>query len=45
MVWTPIDGGVSRAQQQAAEYEAMSVTKEYEDAMMGIELFLYIVLM
>lgn len=41
MVWTPIDGGVSRAQQQAAEYEAMSVTKEYEDARTGIELQVY----
>lgn len=41
MVWMPLDGGVSRARQQAAEYESMSVIKEYEDARTAIELQVY----
>lgn len=41
MVWMPIDGGVSRARQEASCYEAMSVTKQYEDARSGIELQVY----
>lgn len=41
MVWMPIDGGVSRARQQSSCYEAMSATKQYEDARSGIELQVY----
>lgn len=41
MVWMPVDGGVSRARQQAANYESMAVTKQYEDAKTGIELQVY----
>ena len=41
MVWMPVDGGVSRARQQASDYEAMSISKKYEDARTGIELQVY----
>ncbi|MGI5903734.1 MAG: TolC family protein [Thermoguttaceae bacterium] len=39
--WTPFDGGVSRNRQSAAEYEAMSVTREYEEAESKIRLQVY----
>lgn len=41
VVWMPIDGGVSRARQQAADFEALSVTKQYEDAQTAIALQVY----
>ena len=41
VAWTPFDGGVSRNRQAAAEYEAMSVTREYEEAESKIRLQVY----
>ncbi|MBQ6158009.1 MAG: TolC family protein [Thermoguttaceae bacterium] len=39
--WTPFDGGVSRNRQAATEYEAMAVTREYEEAESKIRLQVY----
>ncbi len=41
VTWTPFDGGVSRNRQAAAEYEAMSVTRQYEEAESKIRLQVY----
>ena len=41
VAWTPFDGGVSRNRQSAAEYEAMAVTREYEEAESKIRLQVY----
>ena len=41
VAWTPFDGGVSRNRQAATEYEAMSVTREYEEAESKIRLQVY----
>ncbi len=41
VAWTPFDGGVSRNRQAAAEYEAMAVTREYEEAESKIRLQVY----
>ena len=41
VAWTPFDGGVSRNRQTATEYEAMSVTREYEEAESKIRLQVY----
>lgn len=41
VAWTPFDGGISRNQQAASEFEAMSVTREYEEAESKIRLQVY----
>lgn len=41
VVWMPLDGGVSQARQQASNYEALSVAKQYEDAQTAIALQVY----
>ena len=41
VAWTPFDGGVSRNQQTASRFEAMSVTREYEEAESKIRLQVY----
>ena len=41
VAWTPFDGGVSRNRQAAAQYEAMAVTREYEEAESKIRLQVY----
>ena len=41
VVWMPFDGGVSRSRQEASSFEAMSVSREHEDARSKIELQVY----
>ena len=38
MVWTPIDGGVSRSKQRALEHQAAAINKMRDEARTGIEL-------
>ncbi|MDO4576104.1 MAG: TolC family protein [Planctomycetia bacterium] len=38
MVWSPIDGGVSRSKQRAAEHKATAITKMLDEARSGVEL-------
>ena len=38
MVWTPFDGGVSRAKQRAADHQTAAVNRMRDDARSGIEL-------
>lgn len=41
MTWVPFDGGTSRSRMEAANLEAMAVTKQQEDARTAIELQVY----
>ena len=41
VAWTPFDGGVSRNQQAASKFEALSVAREHEDIQSKIQLQVY----